>query len=135
MSLSAAEQEYLAGRPHGRLATVATNGTPQNKLVGFRYHAQLGTIDIYGFNMETSAKYRNVQARPDVAFLVDDIVAPGSAEGVRFLEIRGPAEAVVLDHVPGGGLSPAIIRIHPRRIVSWNIEPGHLGLHTRDIPA
>jgi pyridoxamine 5'-phosphate oxidase family protein len=133
MSLSAAEQEYLAGRPRGRLATVAANGAPQNKPVGFRYHADLGTIDIYGFNMESSAKYRNVQARPDVAFLVDDVVTPGSAEGVRFLEIRGQAETVVLDPPPGTGLSPAIIRIHPRRIISWNLEPGRPGLHTRDL--
>jgi pyridoxamine 5'-phosphate oxidase family protein len=132
MALTETEQAYLAGRDHGRLATVAPNGTPQNKPVGFRYNGELGTIDISGFNMGTSAKFRNIQAHPHVAFVVDDVVGEGMF-GTRFLEIRGTAEAVTLDEAPGEGLSTQIIRIRPRRVVGWNVQAGNLGLHTRDV--
>ena len=75
--------------------------------------------------MERSAKYRNLGAHPDVAFVVDDIVGEG-AEGVRFVELRGRAEpAVDPDRATPGGVSAHIIRIHPRRLVSWNVRPGH----------
>lgn len=127
--------EYLTTHAHGRLATVAPNGAPQNKPVGYRYNATLGTVDIAGFNMERSAKYRNVGVNPDVSFVVDDIVGEG-AEGVRFVELRGPAEhAVDPDRATPGGVSAHIIRIHPRRLVSWNIEPDHEGMYAEDLGA
>jgi len=53
----------LAGmtfKPHGRLATVQRNGTPQNSPVGFAYNEELGTIDIAGCRMSKSQKYRNI---------------------------------------------------------------------------
>lgn len=136
MTLNTVEQDYLAGRQLGRLATVAPNGRPQNKPVGFRYNPEFGTIDIYGLSMEKSAKFRNIQANPDVAFLADDFTGVGPS-GVRFLEIRGRAETVTLPAppMPEPGMSTQIIRIHPRRVVSWNVEPGQEALSTRDIAA
>jgi len=101
------------------------------KPVGFRYNDQLGTVDISGTNMEASAKFRNIHLHPHVAFVVDDIVGAGP-EGVRFLELRGDAEQVTLD-APPQGLSPQIIRIHPRRVVRWNVAPGEPGMHTEDL--
>ncbi len=74
--------------------------------------------------MERSAKYRNIAANPIVSFVVDDSAGEG-AEGTRFLEARGRAEQAPAG--PDGG-GPAI-RIHPTRVVSWNI-PGRPGLHT-----
>lgn len=134
MTLSTAEQDYLAGRQLGRLATIAPNGSPQNKPVGFRYNPEFGTIDIYGLSMEKSAKFRNILANPEVAFLADDFTGTGPS-GVRFLEIRGRAETVTLPAppMPEPGMSAQIIRIHPRRVISWNLEPGQPGLGTRDI--
>ncbi|MCW2884780.1 MAG: pyridoxamine 5-phosphate oxidase family protein [Streptosporangiaceae bacterium] len=132
MTLTSTEQNYLAVQRHGRLATVAPDGTPQNKPVGFRYNAGLGTIDIYGFEMAASAKFRNIQVNPDVAFVVDDVVSEG-ASGVRFLEIRGSAEAVSEPAPPEAHLSTRIIRIHPRRVIGWNVDPDRPGLHTRDV--
>lgn len=132
MTLDEAHIGYLVGHDLGRLATVAPNGTPQNKPVGYRFNAQLGTIDIAGMEMERSAKYRNIAAHPDVAFVVDDRIGQGP-EGVRFLEIRGRAEralGVADDH-----LSAHLIRIQPRRVVSWNINPDRPGLQTRDLIA
>src|ERR1017187_6787010 len=134
MTLTDTERDYLAASQHGRLATVAANGAPQNKPVGFRYNPGLGTIDICGFNMEASAKFRNILACPDVAFLVDDVTsATAGAAGVRFLEIRGRAEAVTLPDPPASGLSTQIIRIHPRRVIGWNVDPERPGLHARNI--
>jgi uncharacterized protein (TIGR02246 family) len=64
-----------------------------------------------------------------VAFVVDDIVGEG-AEGVRFVELRGPAEHAVDEGQVARGLSRHIIRIHPRRVVSWNvIRPGMYARH------
>jgi pyridoxamine 5'-phosphate oxidase family protein len=86
--------------------------------------------------MEKSAKFRNIQANPEVAFLADDFTGMGLS-GVRFLEIRGRAETVTLPAppMPEPGLSAQIIRIHPRQVISWNVEPGQPGLSTRDIGA
>jgi len=134
MTIDPASALYLSTQRHGRLATVAPDGTPHNKPVGFTYNAELGTVDIAGFNMESSAKYRNVAVNPAVAFVVDDIL--GDREGAastRFLEIRGRAEQVVLDSPAMAGLSPQIIRIHPLRVISWNVDPEQPGMRTCDI--
>jgi pyridoxamine 5'-phosphate oxidase family protein len=131
MAFTTVEETYLAGQQRGRLATVAPDGTPQNKPVGFHHNAELGTIDIYGFGMESSAKFRNIKVRPDVSFVVDDVVGEG-ASGVRFLEIRGRAEAASLAVPPGEHRSASFIRIYPRRIVAYNIEPDRPGFYARD---
>ena len=132
-TLDQAHVQYLTTMSVGRLATVAPNGAPQNKPVGFRFNAELGTIDISGIEMERSAKYRNVAAHPQVAFVVDDVPGGDGVEGVRFAEIRGTAERVRLDPPPVSHVSDWIIRIHPRRVVSWNVDPAHPGLRTHDL--
>jgi pyridoxamine 5'-phosphate oxidase family protein len=116
---------YLNGQRRGRLATVTPGGSPQNKPVGFRYNADLGTIDIVGFDLERSAKYRNIGVNPAVSFVVDDAIGEG-AENMRMLEIRGEAEQVAAD-------GSHLIRIHPRRLVSWNIDPQHPGMQTANV--
>lgn len=139
MTLTEAEQRFLAAQHHGRLATIARDGTPQVKPVGFSYNPRLGTIDIAGMNMAQSAKYKNVQANPHVAFVADDVPAPGAgADGVRFLEIRGTAETAAAPPGPGqpdetGHLAPEIIRIRPRRVLGYNVDPDRPGLHARDV--
>ena len=136
MTLTEAERAFLARQRHGRLATIARDGTPQVKPVGFTYNPELGTIDVAGLNMAASAKYKNVQANPNVALVADDEPAPEKgAAGVRFLEIRGVAETATLPPGPGddGHLAPEIIRIHPRRVLGFNIDPDRPGLQTRDV--
>jgi pyridoxamine 5'-phosphate oxidase family protein len=134
MVLTEAEQRFLNEQRHGRLATVTRGGAPQVKPVGFSYNEALGTIDITGMNMAASAKYRNVQANPQVAFVADDVPAPQKgAGGVRFLEIRGTAEtatATADEPDTAGHLAPEIIRIHPRRILGFNVDGP--GLRVRD---
>jgi PPOX class F420-dependent enzyme/OxyR family protein len=141
MALDDVYVRYLTSHRQGRLATVAPDGSPQVKPVGYRYNPGLGTIDIAGFSMERSAKYRNIAARPAVSFVVDDSVGEG-ALGMRFLEIRGEAEQARSDSPEeqsaaeqGDGMSPYLIRIHPRRLVSWNLDPENPGMHSTNVPA
>jgi pyridoxamine 5'-phosphate oxidase family protein len=123
---------FLAGHHHGHLATVAPDGTPQNKPVGYYYNPALGTIDIAGFNMDTSAKYHNIAVHPEVSFVVDDATGEG-ASGMRFVEVRGRAEQATAPSPAAAGLSPHIIRIRPRRVVSWNADPDRPGMRTQTI--
>jgi pyridoxamine 5'-phosphate oxidase family protein len=54
-------------------------------------------------------------------------------EGAHFLEIRGDAETTVGTHDLEGHLAPEIIRIWPRRVVGFNVDPAHPGFESRDI--
>jgi pyridoxamine 5'-phosphate oxidase family protein len=132
MLLTDAEQRFLARQTRGHLSTIGPDGSPQVKPLGFTYNPALSTIDIAGFNMGRSAKYRNIGSNPRVAFVVDEVTAD-TMEGAHFLEIRGVAEAVP-DAVPADThLAAEIIRIHPRRIIAFNVDPEHPGLQTRDV--
>ncbi len=132
MTFTDAEAQFLDRLPLGRLATIGPDGFPQVKPVGFVHNRALGTIDITGFNMVGSAKYRNVQSNPRVAFVVDEVTAE-SMEGVHFLEIRGYAEPAVGDHDLQGHLDREVIRIRPRRIVSFNVDPARPGFAARNV--
>jgi len=119
--LSADVVKYLSSQRLGRLATVDANGAPQNNPVGFRYNAELGTIDVGGRNMGASRKFRNLATNPKVAFVVDDI-ASVQPWRVRCVEIRGHAEAL-RDQVPYmAGMSAELIRIYPDRVISFGLE-------------
>src|SRR5215469_10812098 len=119
--LSADVVKYLSSQRLGRLATVDANGAPQNNPVGFRYNADLGTVDVGGRNMGASRKFRNLAANPKIAFVVDDI-ASVQPWRVRCVEIRGRAEAL-RDQVPYmAGMSAEIIRIYPERVISFGLE-------------
>lgn len=132
MTLSDAEVRFLDRQPLGHLATLGPGGAPQVKPVGFTYNQALGTIDIAGLNMGASAKYRNVQANPNVAFVVDEVTEQ-SMDGAHFLEVRGVAETAVGTHDSQGHLAPEIIRIRPRRIISFNVDPDQPGFAARDV--
>lgn len=115
-----------------------SNGTPQNSPVGFTYNEQLGTIDIAGYEMANSQKYRNVANNNRVAFVVDDI-ASRNPWRVRCLEIRCTAEqSETAPTQAGDHLDTAIIRITLRRIISFGIddrdtEPHQLVADIRDV--
>jgi pyridoxamine 5'-phosphate oxidase family protein len=121
MTLTNAEIGYLETQSLGRLATIQADGSPQVKPVGFRYHPELGTIDVSGFRMSASQKFRNVSRDGRVALVVDDI-ASVQPWRVRFLEIRGVAEAVPASDQAGGLNDDALIRIRPVRVLSFGIE-------------
>ncbi len=143
MSFRTHEIEYLQAADLGRLATIAPDGTVQNSPVGFSYNAELGTIDIVGYHMSKSRKFRNLKSNNNVAFVVDDI-ASRDPWRVRCLEVRGTAEQADIGEAPtepnGDALDSAIIRIHPKRIIGFGIDdtdtaPHLLKADSRDVGA
>ena len=85
------EIEYLRGQRLGRLATVGFDGSPHVVPVGFRLDAEAAAIELGGHALSRSKKWRDLQANPRVAFVVDDLVSvnPWTPRG---LEVRGRAE-------------------------------------------
>src|SRR6185312_11095509 len=69
--LTAAQIEYLAGQRLGRIATTGADGKPHVVPTSFRHNAELGTIDVGGFHVATTKKYRDVQANGWAAIVVD----------------------------------------------------------------
>ena len=121
MIFTEAERAYLESQRLGRLATARPDGTLQANPVGFDYNPELGTIDVRGHGMITSRKFRNVEHNGRVAFVVDD-AASLDPFVPRCLEIRGTAEAVRGPGDPEAGEDGAIIRIRPKRIISFGIN-------------
>jgi pyridoxamine 5'-phosphate oxidase family protein len=117
------EIEYLRGQRLGRIATVGAGGAPHVVPVGFRLSDDGGAIDVGGHGFARSKKYRDLQANPRIAIVIDDLVSvsPWTPRGV---EVRGTAEL----HDSGGterfgrGWDEAWIRIVPERVVSWGVE-------------
>jgi pyridoxamine 5'-phosphate oxidase family protein len=116
------ELAYLKDQPLGRLATVQRSGQPQASPVSFAWNTVLSVIEIPGFRMASTQKFRNIATNDRVAFVVDDIVSTNPWT-VRCLEIRGIAEAVEqpADAVTSLG-DGAVIRIRPTRIISYGID-------------
>ncbi|MEO8828793.1 PPOX class F420-dependent oxidoreductase [Lapillicoccus sp.] len=112
-----AELDYLLTEPRlGRLATADATGAPHVVPVGWSYNHELGTIDISGRNFAATRKYRNVQANPRAAFVVDDVLPPFHP---RSITVQGTAQAL------GGGdhgRTEAMIRIVPATIISWGLD-------------
>jgi pyridoxamine 5'-phosphate oxidase family protein len=116
------EIDYLGSQRLGRLATVGQDGMPHVVPVAFRYNPEADSIDIGGHDFAKRKKFRDVQRRGVAALVVDDVLPPWRP---RAVEVRG--QASTLD--TGGkaimdGFDDPIIRITPRRIVSWGLEDG-----------
>jgi len=93
-----AEVEYLHSQPLGRIATVGPDGRPHVTPVGVFYGPESQTIAIgSAADMAASKKFRDLQCRPDVALVIDDLAAidPWTP---RSIEIRGRGET----HLEGG---------------------------------
>jgi pyridoxamine 5'-phosphate oxidase family protein len=114
--------EYLNGQRLGRIATAGTDGKPHVVPTSFRYNADLGTIDAGGMHVATTKKYRDVQANPWAAIVVDDVVSTDPFTP-RMLEIRGRAEAIADGGADlGPGFGGGFIRIHPTKINSFGLD-------------
>jgi pyridoxamine 5'-phosphate oxidase family protein len=127
-AFSDAEIAYLGSQRLGRLATVGTDGMPHVVPVAFRYNPDADAIDIGGHDFAKRKKFRDVQGTRVAALVVDDVLPPWEP---RAVEVRG--EAVTLE--TGGKaimerFDDPIIRITPRRIVSWGLEDG---FHARSV--
>ena len=109
-----AELRYMTGgRQLGRIATVGSDGTPHVVPVGWIYNAATDTIDIGGYELERSKKFRDIARSGRAAIVIDDLesVDPWRPRGI---EVRGRGEAIAMP--------TPLIRIHPQRIVSWGLE-------------
>jgi pyridoxamine 5'-phosphate oxidase family protein len=121
-SFTSEEIAYLRSQQLGRLATVDVAGNPHVVPVGFRYNADLDTIDIGGHDIALSKKWRDVTATGRAAFVVDDLISVDPWRP-RMLEIRGRAETL-----PSGGreimpmFADEVIRLFPRRITGFGIN-------------
>src|SRR5438105_3117753 len=115
-----AEIEYLNSQRLGRLATVNQAAEPHVVPVTFRYNPELDTIDIGGHGIGSSKKFHDVAQNANVAFVVDDVLLPWKP---RSIEIRGRAEALPEGgQTISSGFDPEVIRIFPRRIISWGLS-------------
>ncbi len=99
--------------------------------VTFRLDDGAGVIDIVGFNLARSQKWRNVQRDGRVALVVDDLetVDPWRPRGIQ---VRGVAEALVVDGPQGGADT---IRLTPGRIVAWGLDTHPYTRVSRDVAA
>ena len=122
-AFTAAEIVYLQNQRLGRLATVGPDAQPHVVPVSFRYNPTHEVIEIGGHGgFAKRKKYRDIIRNPRVAFVVDDVpsVNPWTA---RVVEIRGHAEVVATGGTEiGPGFDPEMIRIRPKRIVSWGLD-------------
>jgi pyridoxamine 5'-phosphate oxidase family protein len=133
MDLSPSERNYLLEQRLGRLATLAPDGAPQTRPVGFFLNDELGTIDIGGHELGKSQKFRNVRRDGRVSLVVDDLetVDPWKPRGI---EIRGIAEALTDAVPPGPGYSTELIRIRPTRVLAWGLDTsGFAPPNARDV--
>ncbi|MCG7606659.1 MULTISPECIES: PPOX class F420-dependent oxidoreductase [Mycobacterium] len=121
MTFTPAELAFLREQPIGRLCTVGRTGDPQIRPVGVHLSPDGDGIDIVGHALASTQKWRNVVRNPQVAFIVDTVLSiqPPDARGV---EIRGSATPLRGAGSTDGGLSGDIIRIAPRRIISWGLD-------------
>lgn len=115
------EIAYLQSQRLGRLATVGPDGAPHVVPVGFRYNAELRTIDIGGHDFARRKKWRDVLRDSRVAFVVDDI-ASIQPWVVRGIEIRGTADAL---RTGGKSIMPMfddeMFRSTAARVHSWGL--------------
>jgi pyridoxamine 5'-phosphate oxidase family protein len=128
MTFTKPELAYLIDQPLGRVATIGPGGEPHVNPVAYWVDTEAHTIEFSGPFLARSQKFRNLAADPRISFVVDDMadhpVGPGGQTG-RGIEIRGRAELLSLDQPPRDGFSSELVRIHPARVIAWNIDgPG-----------
>jgi pyridoxamine 5'-phosphate oxidase family protein len=116
------ELEYLAGQRLGRIATVGADGQPHVVPTSFRYSPEHDAIDVGGLRMSQTKKVRDVQQGGRASIVVDDVLPPWQP---RMIEIRGAAEVFTAGGkaIFGDRVEETFLRIYPRRIVSFGINP------------
>jgi pyridoxamine 5'-phosphate oxidase family protein len=125
------ELEYFAGQRLGRIATVGADGQPHVVPTSFRYSPEHDAIEVGGLRMSQTKKVRDVRYSGRAAIVVDDVLPPWQP---RMIEIRGTAEVVASGgEAFGNNFEDTIVRIHPRRIISYGINPGEQAANARSV--
>ncbi|WP_163508745.1 PPOX class F420-dependent oxidoreductase [Fodinicola acaciae] len=117
MSFTEEELAYLRSQPLGRLATVATDGQPDNAPVGFEVDGPY--VYVGGMDPATTRKWKNIAAGNEKVCLVVDDLASTDPWAPRFVRIYGTADLVERQsRFP----SADTIRITPTISWSWNLD-------------
>jgi pyridoxamine 5'-phosphate oxidase family protein len=124
-AFTAAEIAYLQSQRLGRLATVNAAGEPHVVPVGFRYNAELDTIDIGGHGIGRSKKFHDVQRDGRTAFVVDDV--PSTIPGGRAEALAEGGKAIMPN------FDAELIRITPAHIAGWGIDGGAFEANSRAV--
>jgi len=122
------EVDYLRSQPLMRFASASPTGRPDVAAVVFEVDGD--DIVTAGFDIAKTVRYRNVQANPRAAVVVDDLAAvePWTPRGIK---VRGRVRIE-------GDDSGQRFRITPEVIWSWGINdpgPGVPTMERRDIPS
>jgi pyridoxamine 5'-phosphate oxidase family protein len=127
-----AEVAYLDSQSLARLATVTSSGQPQVRPTSYHYNPDTRTIDIGGYRMRETQKYRNVVAGSLASLVVDEVISTDPWT-VRGIEVRGTAEVLADQEPYFEGFSGDIVRIHPTRILSWGLDTDDMTMNARDV--
>lgn len=122
------EVDYLRSQPLMRFASASPTGRPDVAAVVFEVDGD--DIVTAGFDIAKTVRYRNVQANPRAAVVVDDLAAvePWTPRGIK---VRGRVRIE-------GDDSGQRFRITPEVIWSWGINdpgPGVPTMERREIPS
>jgi pyridoxamine 5'-phosphate oxidase family protein len=128
---TAGELAYIATLRLGRMATVQPDTTVQVNPVAAYYNDVHHTLDIGGHGMAASRKFRNLATNDSIAIVFDDIASTDPWR-VRCIEVRGRGEALIDPPDSAAAMPGPIIRIHPRRVISWGIDPPGTSRGRRD---
>ena len=120
------EFDYLRSQPLMRFASASPAGRPDVAAVAFEVDGD--DIVTAGFDIAKTVRYRNVQANPRAAVVVDDLAAvdPWTPRGIK---VRG---RVRIEEDASGQR----FRITPEVIWSWGINdpgPGIPTMERRDV--
>ena len=122
------EVDYLRSQPLMRFASASPTGRPDVAAVVFEVDGD--DIVTAGFDIAKTVRYRNVQANPRAAVVIDDLAAvePWTPRGIK---VRGRVRIEDDD-------SGQRFRITPEVIWSWGINdpgPGVPTMERREIPS
>ena len=122
------EVDYLRSQPLMRFASASPTGRPDVAAVAFEVDGD--DIVTAGFDIAKTVRYRNIQANPRAAVVIDDLAAvePWTPRGIK---VRGRVRIE-------GDDSGQRFRITPEVIWSWGINdpgPGVPTMERRDIPS
>lgn len=119
-----AEMNYLTSeRLLARIATVGSDGTPHIAPVGWSLDPDSGVIQMGGYNLTATKKFKDITRTGRAAIVIDDVLPPWQPRGV---EIRGRAEAT--------SEPEPVIRIYPERVIGWGLDSTDMGArNARDV--
>jgi len=120
------EVDYLTSQPLMRFASASPTGRPDVAAVAFSVDGD--DIVTAGFDIAKTVRYRNVEANPRAAVVIDDLAAlePWTPRGVK---VRGRVRIE-------GDASGQRFRITPEVIWSWGVNdpaPGIPTIERRDV--